>query len=323
MPQQRILLVDGNTRRADALRESISGQMLPAPIHREDGESAVLWAGANPCDLCIIAYELPGIDGLESLARIRNRSPDLPAIMYAESDDQYVAIAAFRSGVFDFVPATGSFTRIVAERAQALLEPDSQSQQSRAYVTEDPSLKGIPADRLKFTYQNRLRTIGRQLDIYRYHSVAIIEIKGGFIARATPRKSRRPEALEFPDRDFPRLVASAIDDNRDEAEKPTSSSDLLPTGYEDALRAIGFKLDEITAENIVITEFDDIIVVGGRGSDINNAVHGIVPFKYFLKQPDIEYMLNEAFRRRGTPQKEVKRKETDSGSLRNILRRLN
>jgi hypothetical protein len=100
--------------------------------------------------------------------------------------------------------------------------------------------------------------------------------------------------------------------------------DLVPTGYEDFLRALGYLLDDISAESIVITELKDVVAVGGRG--VNDARHAVAlePFQMFLKYNDIEYMLDEAFmrrRERGNPEQAPQ--ETVSTGLRGILKKLN
>jgi DNA-binding NarL/FixJ family response regulator len=323
MMQQRLLLVDNNLRRVRKLRDAISNVMLPPPVHRNDGESAVLWVGANECDLCIISHEPPGIDGLEALVRMRSRQPGLQAIMLAESTDQSVAIAAFRTGVIDFIPARGDYARTIAMHAQKLAGTNETSATSSTYAMEDPTLSHIPQERLQPTYQNRLRAIGRQLDMYGFYTVSIIEVKGGFLVRAQKQRSRLPQTFEFLNRDFPRLVASAIHDDLTGDDKPFHQSELTPTGYEDLLRAIGYKLDQMSAEAIVLTELEEMFVVAGRGNNEKNAVPELLAFNLFLKPEEIETMLNAAFRRRGREQPKVSRPAAKQGGLRNLLCRLN
>lgn len=323
MKPPKILLIEPNQGRAQLIRDALAGVMLTQPTHRPDGESAVLWAGANECDLLIMSYEQPGIDGLEALARIRNRKPSIPAIIYSESRDQAVAIAAFRAGIHDFVPIADQFQWILAEEAQELFgESDTTGTTAATRTVTDPTLSHIPRERLDLTYQNRLRTIGRQLDVYKYHTMTVVEVEGGFLARAHRQRARQPQALEFPDRDFPRLVASAIHEELAE-EKPIRQTELTPTGYEDLLRALGYRLDEISAESIVITELEDSLVVAGRGYNREEPVYGIQPFSWHMEQSDIELMLNEAFRRRGKHRPKISRPSQQASGLRGLLRRLN
>jgi DNA-binding NarL/FixJ family response regulator len=323
MDQAKVLIVDAKSKRATALRDAVGEVTRSTPVLREDGESAVLWLAANPCEMCILSYELPGITGLETLAKMRIREPDLPAIIFAESKDQSAAVAAFRAGVIDFIPATGNFTAVIAERVSQTLNAAHLSSDPPPSTLADPTLSHIPPDRLAGTYQNRLRSIGRQLDLYQFHSVTILEVEGGFLVRAQKQRSRRPQALEFPDSDFPRLVASAISEDQERGEKPISQGELTPTGYEDLLRALGYRLDEMTAEAIVITELDDAFVVSGRGAQVGSAVPAIASFKLSLEKDDVDLMLNDAFRRRGQKQQVKRQPAGSSGGLRGIIRRIN
>jgi DNA-binding NarL/FixJ family response regulator len=323
MSHPRILLVDGDRKRARYLGDAIVTATMVNPVHREDGESAVLWVGANKCDLCVLSYELRGINGLETFARMRTRQPDLPAIIFSENQDQSIAIAAFREGVLDFVPVRGAFQDVITERIQKTLDRQEISVTGSPAVMEDPTLSHVPRERLQPTYQNRLRAIGRQLDIYGFHSITVLEIDGGFIVRANRERSRRSQALEFPDRDFPRIVASAIEDEGMNEKKSFQQSNLIPTGYEDVLRALGHRLDKISANSIVITELEEMIVASGRGNDERSAVPGLVPFNYLLERDDIELMLNEAFHRRGQAPLNTTPPDSSNRGLRGIFKRLN
>ena len=123
----------------------------------------------------------------------------------------------------------------------------------------------MAAERLtSLTYENRLRVVGRQLDLYAYRAVNLFEVGGGFLVRALLPGSRVPDALEFPDRDFLPQVEAAIA-ARGEGERLRSTSPLLPTGYEDFLRALGHRFDQRVAEAITVSELDKFIAVGRGG----------------------------------------------------------
>lgn len=325
MTDARILIVESHAGTARRLNEAFSASTLPTPIHRPDGESAVLWVGAHECDLCILNSDLPGIDGLETLARMRHRRPGLPAIMISGSSSQELAIAAFRYGVIDFVLMNGDFGRVVAKIAQREIQKRAGQPALKESVTIDPRLLDLPPERLAPTYQNRLRVIGRQLDVYGYRSISVLEVQGGFLVRALPARSRVPEALEFPDRDFQSLIRSSIKEHMSgDAQREASVGDLVPTGYEDLLRAIGYRMDELSAESIIIAELIDLVVVAGRGQNEVRSAVAIEPFQMFLRGHDVEYLLNEAFLRRGSPANaRSEPREPEPYGLKSIFKRLN
>jgi len=103
-----VLLVEDNKDQAQRIARAMEHLDLPRPIHAPSGEAAVLWVGAHPCDLCLLDYHLPGIDGLETLVRIHQRKPDLPVIMMSNAKSEGVAVAAFRAGVADYIPKSVS-----------------------------------------------------------------------------------------------------------------------------------------------------------------------------------------------------------------------
>src|SRR3712207_9517344 len=78
---------------------------------------------------------LPGINGLETLARIHQRKPDLPVVMMSSASSPQVAIAAFHGGVADYVLKTLGFTDVVAQRVQQFVRPHTAATQLPSPVT--------------------------------------------------------------------------------------------------------------------------------------------------------------------------------------------
>ena len=293
MSQPTILLVEDEPAVASRIRTAIATHFYSAVAHVTSGESAVLWVGANSCDLCLLDYGLPGINGLETLVRIQQRRPDLPVIMLSDAASEHIAVAAFRAKVADFVPKEAGFERIVAQRSQQIVGHAARYSDASASTTGP----AIPDDLLRPTYQNRLRLIGRELDHSGYRGVTILEVAGGFLARGTQSGSRSPEALEFPDQNFLQLVQSAFA-ARGEGERKRASSLLLPTGYEDFLRALGYRLDTHMAAAVSVTELEGFVAVGGVAKVEASEQTNVGPLQWLMRADDIAYLLDEAFRRR-------------------------
>lgn len=142
-------------------------------------------------------------------------------------------------------------------------------------------------------YQNRLRTIGRMLDVGDFRSVFILEVAGGFIVRAVHRANRDIEIMEFTDDTFPERMIQATE-ARGEGERPESPSPLAPTGFEDLLRAMGRWLDSNNVAEIAIAEKLDSLVV--TGDDLSG--EQAVPFDIELDETAITELLDESFRLR-------------------------
>ena len=296
MSQPVILLVEDDPAVARRIAGAIETRILGSRLMNvTSGEEAVLWVGANECDVCLLDYDLPGIDGLETLARIHQRKPNLPVIMLSAAASEQVAVAAFRARVADYVAKRPGFEQTVAQLAQQTLA----NAPVPASVGPSNALDGnsVPAGPAQLTYQNRLRVIGRQLDLYGYRSVTILEVAGGFLVRGAASGNRAPEALEFLDQDFPQLLQSAYN-ARGDGEHTRSTTALLPTGYEDFLRALGQRLDTQFAEAVSITELNSFVAVGGVARvDASNKT-ALMPLQWLMRSDDITYLLDEAFRRR-------------------------
>ena len=154
-----------------------------------------------------------------------------------------------------------------------------------------------PPELLLPTYQNRLRVIGRQLDLGGYGAINLLEVPGGSLVRAMGPGARAPEALEFPLSEVPVMLAEAIA-GRGEGARDHRPHPLLPTGYEDFLRALGHRLDAQQSEAITVAELEGFIAVGGLTRVEEYARTGIAPFQLLLRAGDIIALLDEAFRRR-------------------------
>lgn len=296
MSQPVILLVEDDATVARRIASSIETRVLGSrTVHVTTGEQAVLWIGAHDCDICLLDYDLPGIDGLETLARIHQRKPNLPVIMLSGAASEQVAVAAFRARVADFVPKRPGFEQNVAQLVQQLVIATPRP----TSVATVPGGVGIPTALAQLTYQNRLRVIGRQLDLYGYRTATILEVAGGFLVRGTPGGGRTPEALEFLDYDFAQLLHSAYA-ARGEGERRRATSPLLPTGYEDFLRALGHRFDSQFAEAVTVTELDSFIAVGGVAKVDASGQTGFAPLQLLLRADDIAFILDEGFRRRAT-----------------------
>ncbi len=159
------------------------------------------------------------------------------------------------------------------------------------------SRNAIP-DHLRFpTYQNQLRLIGRHLDTNGYRSISLLDVEGGILVRAFTARKHESELLEFPDSAFDQMVKDAIE-GRGRRKKVGRKHAVVPTGYEDFLRALGYELDQRVAKSITLHESPDSWFVAGiAGSDNSNGVFS--PFDMTLREAEVNAVLDAAFRRRG------------------------
>jgi hypothetical protein len=141
--------------------------------------------------------------------------------------------------------------------------------------------------------------LGRFIDERALHSLTIIEVTGGFVVRATSDGNPWPQLLEFGDRQLAGMLRQAVRARR-EGETPRQSRELIPTGYEDLLRALGYELDERVAENVVVAELPSMLAVSGFEPVIGFGEASFRPFSEPLGPEDVGQMLGRALARRGT-----------------------
>jgi two-component system response regulator AtoC len=101
--KRRILVVDD----AEGIRSYLASLLELRDFHvdtAEDGRSALalLESGAAP-DLIILDVMMPGIDGLETLRRIRARDAELPVVMLSVVGKAGTIVEAMRLGATDYL----------------------------------------------------------------------------------------------------------------------------------------------------------------------------------------------------------------------------
>lgn len=125
-----ILLVEQERPIADDLALRLEGTGVSTFAYTS-GEEALreldgLLAGGTGFDLALIAAQLPGIDGLETTRRLRERIPGLPAFLMTAATDAQLAARAADLGVVGFVqkplPDVGEIVARLAQLAHESLE---------------------------------------------------------------------------------------------------------------------------------------------------------------------------------------------------------
>ncbi len=159
------------------------------------------------------------------------------------------------------------------------------------------SKTSMPEQLLLPTYQNQLRIIGRHLDTNGYRSISLLDVEGGILVRAFTSRRHESELLEFPDTAFGDTIREAIQ-GRSHRKSVSRKTALIPTGYEDLLRAIGYEIDQRIGKAIALHEANGFIFIAGlSASEKSNG--SFSPFEMMLTPEDVRSILDSAFRRRG------------------------
>ena len=100
----------------------------------DGGEAGVAAVTAGTFDLVAVDHYMPGIDGLETLVRLR-ALPDAPPVVYVSgSEESRVAVAALHAGAADYVvktPGDDFFDLLDATFRQVILQTELSSQKTR------------------------------------------------------------------------------------------------------------------------------------------------------------------------------------------------
>ncbi len=107
-----ILIVDDE----QSIRESLTGILQDegfSPFSVESGEAAVEKVSEEKPDLVLLDIWMPGMDGMETLTRIRDIYPDLLVIMMSGHGTIETAVKATKLGAYDFIEKPLSLEKIL------------------------------------------------------------------------------------------------------------------------------------------------------------------------------------------------------------------
>ena len=109
---ERILVVDDEQNIRRSLEITLEGEGFTVESVGT-GEEALAIVATDPPDAVFLDIQLPGLDGLEVLRRLRVEHPGLPVVMISGHATVARAVDATRLGAFDFVEKPFSSERIL------------------------------------------------------------------------------------------------------------------------------------------------------------------------------------------------------------------
>ena len=134
-----ILIVDDEP----GVRSSLSGVLKDEGYNVEavaSGEACLERVTRGPVDLIVLDVWLPGMDGLATLARLRERQVDTQVVLISGPGNIESAVRAIKMGAFDFVekPLSLDKTVLVVRNAlrQRRLEAENQALRARVDRTQ-------------------------------------------------------------------------------------------------------------------------------------------------------------------------------------------
>ncbi len=126
----RILVVDDEEHIRTSLSIFLQSKGFEVDVAC-DGREAVSTISTQEYFLVFTDISMPGMDGLEALARIRTISPDTEVVMITANLELENAVLAMRCGAFDFITKPFYFDSIEATIGRVLAKHDHENEARR------------------------------------------------------------------------------------------------------------------------------------------------------------------------------------------------
>jgi DNA-binding NtrC family response regulator len=98
----RVLLVDDEESYVETLRKRLMRRGLEVTM-AHSGEQALEALQGFPADVVLLDVKMPGMDGMETLSRIKQAHPAVEVIMLTGHANVDVAIRGMEQGAFDYL----------------------------------------------------------------------------------------------------------------------------------------------------------------------------------------------------------------------------
>jgi two-component system nitrogen regulation response regulator GlnG len=149
-------------------------------------EEALAALGSSPPQVVVSDIRMPGTSGLDLLAQLRERQPDLPVIIMTAYSDLESAVAAFQGGAFEYLPKPFDVDQAV-ELIRRAIDESMRGEQAPEAAEATPEILGQAQ-----SMQEVFRAIGR---LAQSHATVLITGESGtgkeLVARALHRHSPR------------------------------------------------------------------------------------------------------------------------------------
>ncbi|HTR31029.1 MAG TPA: response regulator transcription factor [Puia sp.] len=117
----RILLADDHDIVRQGLERILRAEYPDAMIHAvADGKHLLAAVHGSAWDLVISDLSMPAIGGLEALAQIRERQPDLPVLILTMHPEEQYALRALKAGAAGYLTKDMNSTELLAATRHVL-----------------------------------------------------------------------------------------------------------------------------------------------------------------------------------------------------------
>ena len=130
----RVLVVEDEQKVANALKEGLEGETYDVIVERT-GEGAFFRVNTETFDVILLDLGLPGRDGIEILAALRQRGLKTPVLVLTARDSLTDRVQGLDAGADDYLVKPFAFAELLA-RLRALVRRGRSSESPRLQVAD-------------------------------------------------------------------------------------------------------------------------------------------------------------------------------------------
>jgi CheY-like chemotaxis protein len=120
--------VDDNQHLADNLGELLAHEGMEASLCANGKEAVERLEAGDPCDLVITDYRMPGLDGIELAAWVREHRPRLPVLLFSGYLEDLSPDMAQRTGLEGVLRKPDDLVRLVIRAAELGTKPTPEAE---------------------------------------------------------------------------------------------------------------------------------------------------------------------------------------------------
>jgi len=188
----RILVVEDEEKMARALRTGLESDGFSVSV-AQTGEDGFFLASTEPFDLVILDLMLPGRDGMQVLAALRQKNVSVPVLILTSKDTVKDRVRGLDAGADDYLVKPFAFSELLA-RIRALLRRGKSDSGDRLRLAD---LELDAAGRVALRAGKEMSLTAREFDLLEYllrHSGTVVSRE--MLARDVWQETQRYTPLD-------------------------------------------------------------------------------------------------------------------------------
>lgn len=136
-----VLIVEDDPDSALFIAHALERFGIKKVVEAGTAEEALAWLAKHRCDVILVDYNLPGMNGLRLLEHIQDSCPDTRTIVVTGVGDEAVAVSAMKLGAADYVSKDEMLTSGIIRSLQAAFreQRSSRADERRSALAGDGS----------------------------------------------------------------------------------------------------------------------------------------------------------------------------------------